>query len=116
MIFCPSRVRLNRTAPEAVIERRAGLEKFPGGGGGRGGKKVIEGANRANWRWKWAEKARLQFRPPGSKRGASGTIIDITCHVNIGYRHGPRYLSGGKRGRRDENYRTTVGEIITCWF
>lgn len=42
-------------------------------------------------------KSPAAISAPGGERGASGTIIDITCHVNIGYRHRPLYLPAEKR-------------------
>lgn len=43
-------------------------------------------------------KSPAAISAPGGERGASGTIIDITCHVNIGYRHRPLSTCRWKKG------------------
>jgi len=85
----------------------------------RGREKSDEGANRANCRGTGVDSSRSGFgaaisAPAGI--GGSRAIIDITCHVNIGYRRLPN-LSAGEGPRQKGSARSaTAGEIITCWF
>lgn len=72
-------------------------------------KKRDEGANRANWAREHSRRSVSLQSQAADNIGGSRAIIDITCHVNIGYRRLPNLSaekgSGRQKGSANANRR-----------